>query len=104
MTIENSDKNSRNGRSVDHPKVILGMNLHMDMNEHNLNQIYRRQMLNVHPDCADIHGLSAEEATIRSQRLNDAVKEMCIHLNLWPGRNIFNPIAVGGSNCEDNNE
>ncbi len=91
---ENSDKNRRNGRSVDHPKVILGINLHMDMNEHNLNQIYRRQMLNVHPDCMHIHRLLAEQATIRSQRLNDAVKEMHIHFNLPPGMNIFDPIAV----------
>ncbi len=46
---------------VDRAMVILGINIHMDMNEQNLNQIYRMQMLNVQPDCAQINGLSAEQ-------------------------------------------
>ncbi len=72
--------------SVDHLMIILGINLHMDMNEQNLNQIYIRQMLNVHPDCTHIHQLSAEQETIRSQRLNAAVHEMRIHLTYPPVR------------------
>ncbi len=52
--------------SVDHAMVILGINLHMDMNEQNLNRIYSRHMMNVHPDFVCIHGISAEQATIRS--------------------------------------
>ncbi len=91
---ENSDENRSNRMSIDHAMVLLGVNPNMDINELNLKQIYRRQMLNVHPDCMHIHRLSAEQATIRSQRLNDAVKEMHIHFNLPPGMNIFDPIAV----------
>jgi len=76
----------------------------MEINEQILNRIYRRLMMNVHPDRAHIHGLSSEQATIRSQRLNNAVQEMRLHLNLPPGRNIFDPIAVEDSSSEDNNE
>ncbi len=79
---ENSDKNKRNGMLVDHAMIIFGINAHVDMNEQNLNQIYRRQMLNFRPDHSHMYGLSEEQATIRSQRLNDAVQEMRIHLNL----------------------
>ncbi len=61
-------------------------------------------MLNVHPDCAHIRGLSAEQATITSQRLNDEVHEMQIHLNLPPGENNFNPIVIEDNNSKDNNE
>lgn len=71
----------------------------MDMNEQNLN----RQMLNVHPDHALIHGFSSEYAKLRSQRLNDAVQEMYRHLDLPPSQNIFDTIAVKDNNSEDNN-
>ncbi len=38
------------------------------------------------------------------QRLNDAVEEMRIHLNLPPpGQNIINPIEIEDSKSEDNN-
>ncbi len=32
------------------------------------------------------------------------MQEMRLHLNLPPGRNIFDPIAVEDSSSEDNNE
>ncbi len=102
--FKNSIENRRNGMSVDHAMIILGIRPHMDMNEQNLNQIYRRQMLNVHQDCVHLHGLSAEQGTIRSQRLNAAVQEMHIHLNLPLVRKTFDPVAVDNSNSEDNNE
>ncbi len=100
---ERSQGNRNNNMSIDHAMVILGINHRMDMIEASLNRIYRRQMLSVHPDRARIHGLSAEQATLRSQRLNDAVQAMRIHLNLPPGQNLFQPIDVDDSNSDDNN-
>lgn len=61
---------------------ILGIYDQMERNERNLVRIWRRRMLDVHPDHAHLHGLSQEQATMRSQRLNDALEELCRQLSL----------------------
>ncbi len=109
IMIKGSNDNSnyvkidrRHGISVDHVMNILGITPQMEMNKVNLNRIYKRQILNVHPDYAYILRLSIEQVKLRSQRSIYAVQEMHKHVNLPPGQNIFDPIAVKNINSKDN--
>lgn len=48
----------------------------MVMNERNLIRIWKRRMLDVQPDLVHLNGWSQEQATMRSQRLNDATEKL----------------------------
>lgn len=58
-------------------------------------------MLDVHLNYAHLHGLLQEQATMRTQGLNDAVEELHRHLSLPQGWNVFDPYEVEDSICKD---
>ncbi len=80
---------------------LLGINAQMEINEMDLVRIWRRMMLDVHPTQIHLHGLWQEQATLRSQRLNDAVEELHRHLSLPQVLNAFDPYEVEEHCSED---
>ncbi len=72
---------------IDEAVDILGINNQREITEHDLNRIYWRRMLEVHPDHVQKTGSTQQQARQMSQRLYDAMDEMRIHLNLPPGQN-----------------
>ncbi len=92
---------SANQMHVDEAVEILGITNHRDISEQDLNRIYRRRMLEVHPDHTQRTGLTQQQAVRMSQRLNDAVEEMRIHLNLPHGQNRFDPFVVDDNSNDE---
>lgn len=61
---EDSNENNSNGGNkmhVDEAMNLLGISNWHEMNEQDLNRIYRIVMLNIHPDRTSYHGLSRQE-------------------------------------------
>ncbi len=104
LSDDDSEENaapSAHGMHVDEALHILGIANRRDISKQDLNRIHRRRMLEVHPDRVQRTGLSQQQAVLMSQRLNDAVEEMRIHLNLPHGQNRFDPFVVDNDSDEE---
>ncbi len=78
----NDDRDRTNIVPVDKAMNTLGISAPMEINGQDLVRIWRRRMLDVHPNQIHLHELLQKQATMRLQRLNDAVEEFHRHLSI----------------------